>query len=325
MELHSGLTGAFPRSEELVRATRDLDRGRTSQAEVDALFQRAEGDVISLELRLGFDQVTGGYLRWSDLFRPFAESYGGFTVGPLTRWYQTNTFYRQPILHAPPERAPGAIARSLPPSAPGRAPGRAKAILPGPYTFARRLDNRSGETEHALVHRLGRLLAEEVAELRGNGYTLFQFQEPELVVHPPDGPRAESVLAGYRAIAQAAGTGAAVGIWTFFDDARAAWPLLSRLPVQAIGIDLSETDPESLEAPENRAAIGLGVIDPTTTLVEEAAEIARMARRVHLAWRPPAIWLGPGAPLDLLPWSSAERKLGVLPAACAALRGEAGA
>ena len=319
MQVHAGLTGPFPRSEALVRATRDLDRGRTGAAEVEALFARTESEVVDLELRLGLDQVSGGYLRWADLFRPFAESWGGFTVGPLTRWYETNTFYRQPILHAPPERAAGRIAQALPPTARSRAGERAKVILPGPYTFARRLDNRSGETDQALVHRLGRLLADEVGELRRAGYRLFQFQEPELVVRPPEGPAAEAVLAGYRAIAQAATDAAVVGVWTFFADAGAAWPLLSRLPVQAVGVDLAETDAESLTPPENHAAIGLGIIDPRTTLVEDPAEVARLVRRLDDRLRPPSVWIGPGAPLDLLPWESAQRKLQVLPQARAAL------
>ncbi|MGA8302118.1 MAG: hypothetical protein WB873_00235, partial [Thermoplasmata archaeon] len=115
MIVRTGLTGPFPRSEALVAATRDLDRGRVPAEQVEELYGRTEGEVVALERRLGFDTVTGGYLRWADLFRPFAETWEGFTVGPLTRWFETNTFYRQPILHAPPGRVAGAIAARLPP------------------------------------------------------------------------------------------------------------------------------------------------------------------------------------------------------------------
>src|SRR5215469_2487723 len=118
MIVHTSLTGPFPRSEALVTATRDLDRGRTSAEAVEELYQASEREVLELEQRLTLDVVTGGYLRWADLFRPFAETWRGFTVGPVTRWFETNTFYRQPILHAPPERVPGAIAARLPPPAP---------------------------------------------------------------------------------------------------------------------------------------------------------------------------------------------------------------
>lgn len=323
MDIRTSLTGPFPRSETLVAATRDLDRGRTTPDAVDALFQAAEEEVVALEERLELDTVTGGYLRWADLFRPFAETWSGATVGPVTRWFETNTFYRQPILHAPPERVAGAIAARLPAAPRRRAGPRAKAILPGPYTFTSLLDNRSGETTEGLIHRIGRLLAQEARELRGVGYAHFQFQEPSLVVDPPQGARAEAVVAAYQGIAEAAG-GAETTVWTFFGDAAPVQPLLGRLAVGTIGVDLSETEPEKLGPFAARRGLGLGIIDPRTTLVEEPGEVARVARQIASVVRPTALLLGPGAPLDLLPVEPAARKLHLLPAARQAMAQEGG-
>ncbi|HYK93935.1 MAG TPA: hypothetical protein VEY07_07845 [Thermoplasmata archaeon] len=318
MNVKTGLTGPFPRSEALVAATRDLDRGRTTPEAVEELYQTTEAEVVRLEERLKVDHVTGGFLRWADVFRPFAETWGGFTVGPVTRWFETNTFYRQPILHAPPERAAGAVAARLPPTVRAKHLPRAKVILPGPYTFTSLLDNRSGETPEGLVQRLGRLLGDELRELRALGYTTFQFQEPSLVVDPPKGARAEAVVEAYRRIADGADGGTTI-VWTFFGDAGPALPLLGRLPVGVVGVDLAETEPESLRPFPDRRALGLGVLDPRTTLVEEAPEVARVVRGIAERVKPSALWLGPGAPLDLLPWEPATRKLHLLPAAAQAL------
>ncbi|MGD0588228.1 MAG: hypothetical protein ABSA63_05475 [Thermoplasmata archaeon] len=317
MIVRAGLTGPFPRSEALVTATRDFDRGRTSADSLEALFARTEGEVVALEHRLGFDETTAGYLRWPDLFRPFAETWEEFTVGPLTRWLETNTFYRQPILLAPPGRTPGAIASRLPPPL-HDASAKARVLLPGPYSFAVMLDNRSGETESALIHRLGRLLGEEVKELRGRGFTTFLFSEPQLVVRPPEGPRAEAVVAGYRAVEAALNGGTSI-VWTYGADARPAFPLLDRLPVSAVGFDLAETEVDHLPAGPSRLGLGLGVIDPRTTLEEDPAEVARVVRAAHARRPAPTVWLGPGGPLDLLPWEPAVRKLHVLPAVRRAL------
>jgi 5-methyltetrahydropteroyltriglutamate--homocysteine methyltransferase len=317
MIVRTALTGPFPRSEALVAATRDLDRGRTTPEAVETLYRQGESEVDALEGRLGLDVRSGGYLRWADLFRPFAETWGGFTVGPITRYFETNTFYRQPILHSPPERAPGALRRRLPvPS--GVRPSQVKVTLPGPYTFAGLLDNRSGETRQALTHRLGRLLAEEVVELYGAGYRTFQFQEPLFVVAPPEGPLAEAAVASYRPIAQAAGEATTI-VWTYFADARGAFPLLGRLPVTVIGVDLAETEPSELPVPSQPRSIGLGCIDPRTTLRESPEDVARIVRETFARLRPPTIWLGPGAPPDLLPYEAATRKLELLPAARALL------
>jgi 5-methyltetrahydropteroyltriglutamate--homocysteine methyltransferase len=323
VQVETSLTGPFPRSERLVAATRDLDRGRTTAEEVEELYAATEREVRSLEERLGLAPATGGYLRWADLFRPFAEGWPGFTVGPVTRWFETNTFYRQPILHRPPDRKPGVVAAALP-GARGLGPAdRFKVVLPGPYTFAGLLDNRSGETPESVTQRLGRLLADEVRELQGVGYRTFQFQEPLLVTRPPKGATAESVVAAYRSLGEALG-GAVSLVWTFFGDAAPVFPLLDRLPVSGIGIDLSETDVGTLPARSERKRIGLGVLDPRTTLVEDPSEIAQLARQVVERYHPPGLWLGPGGPLDLLPWEPATRKLHVLPASRQLLLGGGG-
>jgi 5-methyltetrahydropteroyltriglutamate--homocysteine methyltransferase len=313
MDVHLALTGPFPRSEVLVAATRDGDRGRATAEAVEQRYAEAERDVVALEQRLGFDVTTGGSLRWADLFRPFAEGWRGFTVGPVTRWFETNTFYRQPILHAPPERVPGVVRAALP-NERLVPPAQAKVILPGPFTFAGLLDNRSGETREALTHRFGRLLAEEVTELRAAGYRTFQFQEPLLVVAPPTGPLAEAAVVAYRSLGTAA-EGATSIVWTYFGDAAPVQPLLARLHVGVVGIDLAETEPDRVHALPDHRGIGLGCVDPRTTLSEDPTEVARIARALQAEGKPRELWLGPGGPLDLLPTEAAARKLHVLPAA----------
>jgi len=190
--------------------------------------------------------------------------------------------------------------------------------LPGPYTFTLMLDNRAGETEPALIHRLGRLLGDEVKELRGRGFSMFLFSEPQLVVHPAEGPRAEAVVAGYRAIDTALSGGTSI-VWTYGADARGVFPLLDRLPVSVVGVDLADTEVDQIPAGPPQLGLGLGVVDPRTTLTEDPAEVARVVRAAQARRHAPSVWLGPGGPLDLLPWEPATRKLHVLPAVRAAL------
>ncbi len=306
MDVHVGLASAYPRSEALVKATRDLDRGRTTAEAVERLYRDGEATVAAEERRLAFESVTAGYLRDDDPFRRIARVWEGFAVGPLTRWLESNTFYRQPILLHPPSRRPGTYRASLPPPLLAE-PGRSRIVAPGPYTFAGLLDNRSGETGPALVHRLGRLLAEEVRELVAGGHRTFVFSEPWLVVRPPDGPAAAAVEEAYRSIAAAA-DGRNVLLWTYGADAGPVLPLLDRLPVTAVGVDLTETEVDDLPVPDRPRPLGLGVVDPRTTLVEAPAEIARIVRAAAARRRATAVWLGPGAPLDLLPTGPAQGK-----------------
>ena len=97
------------------------------------------------------------------------------------------------------------------------------------------------------------------------------------------------------------------------------FPLLDRLPVSVVGVDLDETEVDQIPAGPSHQGLGLGVVDPRTTLAEDPAEVARVVRAANARRRARGIWLGPGGPLGLLPWEPATRKLHVLPAVQRAL------
>ncbi len=307
-----GLTSSFPRSEALVSATRDLDRGRRGAEEVQALFDQETSRVIALEAKLGFSTVSGGDLQRQDLFRPFSDSTPGLEVGPLTRWFETNTFFRQPIVHAPPQWAPGAFARQLPLERllETRLPPR--VILPGPYTFVNLADNRTDLTPAELGRRWSELLALEVHDLAAHGVRAVQIQEPSLVVRPPSVDEEAWVRGIYDPLASALSEVDSL-LWTFFGDGAPILPLLASLPVDTVGVDLADTDPALLTDLPTGKGLGLGCLDSRTTLLEDPQEIARIVREVNARLQPSEILLGPGAPLELVPWGVAERKLGVLP------------
>src|SRR5919107_6084058 len=97
-EVRAYVPGIYARSEELVQATRDLDRGRTTK---EAVEEQREADMRSFldaqrEARL--DYLSDGLLNWQDVFRPFGEAARGLAAGPLTRLLNTNTFFRAPAV-----------------------------------------------------------------------------------------------------------------------------------------------------------------------------------------------------------------------------------
>src|ERR671935_1984876 len=96
MKLEAFAPGIYPRSEALVQATRDLDRGRTTQDAVDEQVERDLAELISEQQAAGLDLLSDGMLRWQDHFRPLLEAADGLETGALTRFLDTNTFYRAP-------------------------------------------------------------------------------------------------------------------------------------------------------------------------------------------------------------------------------------
>jgi len=95
------LPGIMPRSEELVRATRDFERGRIERRELEEA-RRTDAQGLR-RLQEGLPYVSPGMLAWGDLERPFAEIIPGCTVGGLARFFETNTFWR--TLELPPDAA----------------------------------------------------------------------------------------------------------------------------------------------------------------------------------------------------------------------------
>src|SRR5918994_477052 len=99
-EIRAYVPGIYARSEELVQATRDLDRGRTTE---EAAEEQRLADLrafIEAQREAGLDYFSDGLLNWQDIFRPFDESAEGLRPGPLTRFLNTNTFYRAPAVEA---------------------------------------------------------------------------------------------------------------------------------------------------------------------------------------------------------------------------------
>jgi hypothetical protein len=97
-EIKSYAPGIYARSETLVQATRDLDRGRTTEAAVQDQREADLRSFLDAQREAGLDYLSDGLLNWQDIFRPFDEAARGLEPGPLKRSLNTNTFYRAPVV-----------------------------------------------------------------------------------------------------------------------------------------------------------------------------------------------------------------------------------
>lgn len=95
--------GIYPRSERVVQATRDIERGRTTQEQVDQAFDSDSEEFLDLQRRAGLDFLSDGLLRWQDLFRPLVEGSEGMEAQVLVRWFDNNSFFRAPDLRGTPK------------------------------------------------------------------------------------------------------------------------------------------------------------------------------------------------------------------------------
>ena len=246
----------YPRSAALVQATRDLDRGRSTPESVEAQFGRDLGELVAGQQRAGLDLLADGMLRWQDLFRPLVEASEGLESGPLTRFLDTNTFYRAPLATGAEPR----LSRPLGEHFVAPLAGPRLVTLPSPYAFSRGTGlSPRALAEGVLRPQLEALDAELVVLVEP---FLAREERPDL-----DGlAEALAVLAG----------GPRLALQLTFGDAGPLLAGLQELPLDGIGIDFYATGLDAV--PEGFGKLLLaGVVDVRSSLLEDPNELARFA------------------------------------------------
>src|SRR5918992_3181417 len=98
--------GIYPRSEDVVQATRDVERGRTTSDRVDEAFRNDREAFLELQRRAGLDLLSDGLLRWQDLFRPLVDGSAGLEGRGVVLGVDKNSFFRAPDLRGRARPAP---------------------------------------------------------------------------------------------------------------------------------------------------------------------------------------------------------------------------
>jgi 5-methyltetrahydropteroyltriglutamate--homocysteine methyltransferase len=253
--------GIYPRSEALVQATRDLDRGRTTPEAVEEQVARDFEALVQVQEEAGLDLVADGMLTWHDLFRRLVEASAGLTARPLVRFLDTNTFYRGVLVDAEPR-----LQRPL--AAPELPPGRWLATLPSPYSFS-----RAAEREVSAEALAATVLAPQIEAYAEAQCALVVLSEPFLA-HEPSGLPA--LLAALAELPRAL----PLALQLPFGDAGPLLGELAEADLGGIGVDFYATSadavPEGLET-----TLLAGVVDARASALEDATELATFAERLR--------------------------------------------
>ena len=283
------LPGIYPRSEQLVQATRDLDRGRTSQEAVDEQVDRDLAELVSVQQQAGLDLLDDGMLRWQDLFRPLLEAGDGLETGALTRFLDTNTFYRAPhATTATPKLGAPLGERYI-----ASLPGPRLVTLPSPYA----LSQGTGVP--------ARTIAEDVLKP-----ALDAVDADLVILAEPFFGRAEDTAPGEleEPLAALAGGPKLALQLTFCDARRPLEQGLAELPVDAIGIDFYGTHLADVPKGFDKLLLA-GVIDARSSTLEDPRELASFADRLQNGREIEEIALVPNGDLQFVSERIAREKL----------------
>jgi len=152
--------GIYPRSEELIEAT------RKSTENLNSLFQSETEEYITAQKNANLGFVSDPLLRWDDIFRPFSNL-SSVTPTALNRIYEMNTFYRVLSFDGSDFTDGGNTVQSnLEPSL----PKNKTAAIPEPFTFAKLHTSNEFKRKEDFTINLAKMLRAEIDSLVESGF-----------------------------------------------------------------------------------------------------------------------------------------------------------
>jgi 5-methyltetrahydropteroyltriglutamate--homocysteine methyltransferase len=328
----STLTGIHSRSERTVRATRDFDRGRTSKDILDAAFESDSSDLVNLEIVSGITRISDGQLMWQDFIRPFSESIQGLRRGAdLSRWYDTNSFYRKPSvvgkLSMPKDATFLGTYENLSALKLVKSDKltKRKLSLPGPYTLASLVSDEFYDSKTELVNQFAKILKKILPALKELGFGAVQINEPSLVYRYGESAlkskkELKSFISAYED--NLSNPPVEITLQTYFGDCSKILKDLLRLDgITALGIDFTQTSLDTIEKVRfGEMALACGCVDGRNSLVEPAEWIADFSLEAIHTLKPNGIVVLPSSELKYLPRAYADEKVRAIGKACKILK-----
>ncbi len=312
--------GAYPKisdeHQDLRRALHRADRGELDDAGLAEVFDQTTRWAIGQMESVGVDVVNDGQIRWDDLLAPFARAWEGCERGPLERFYDNNTYFRQPVISGPISTDGRTLVGDFE-FARGVTRSQLKAAICGPLTFATlTAEDRQYRSLEDRTLAVADALAAEIRGLKAAGATLVDIEEPALAAHP------EHVHLERAAIERLARAGVPLALQPYFFPADPLLDALSTFPVAQIGVDVRSRDTRAIEGLRAvKQTVVLGVVDARNTRIESEREIGDLADAALRQVEVDRLWLAPTTGLEYLPHDVAIRKLGALVSAARALGG----
>lgn len=299
MDIITTVSGTHPRSEKLIKMTREFDKGIISYNEFEKTLLHDIKNFIRIQLKAELEIFSDGMLNWQDPMRPIIECVEGIIGGPYLRWFETNTFYRKPLvvnsLKIKKENVKKFFNLDLIPEEMEKI-----VILPGPYT----LSTLSNEKN---IESFAKILKNIIKLLENNYKNLFILLQEPCLVYKQHCPRKEQfpyLKKVYRQIYS--DNPQKYIIHTFFGNAKNVISLLHELECR-IGIDMTETSYSILKN-FKKSNMLLGILDSRNPIIEGPKRFNKLVEYIK-SLRIKNIGLCPNTDLRYIPRKLADKKI----------------
>jgi len=291
--------GIYPRSEELIEAT------RKNTENLDSLFQSETEEYISAQKNAILGFVSDPLLKWDDIFRPFSNL-SEVTPTALNRIYEMNTFYRVLSFDGFAFTDGGNTVKS---NLDSSLPKNKTVAIPEPFTFAELHTSNELKRKEDFVINLAKMLRVEINSLVESGFEVIQLLAPSIAYNKEvdfgvvsdalkiitDGLKAKTIL------------------HTYFGDVSTKIESLLDLPVSGLGFDITTTPASSIEKHSfSDKLLTLGVINSFNTAIEKPQECIKQVDEINAQTKPKESYVSNNFDLEYVPKEFAINKISVL-------------
>jgi len=291
--------GIYPRSEELIEAT------RKNTENLDSLSQKETDEYINAQKNANLGFVSDPLLKWDDIFRPFS-SLTSVNLSSLNRIYEMNTFYRILSFDGSDFTDGGNIVQS---NLDSSLPKNKTVAIPEPFTFAELHTSKKFKKKDDFIINLAKMLRAEIDSLVESGFEVIQLLAPSIAYNKEvdfglvsdglkiltDGLKAKTIL------------------HTYFGDVSTKIESLLDLPVSGLGFDITTTPVSSIEKHSfSNKSLTIGIINSFNTAIEKPQECIKQVDEINVNTKPKESYVSNNFDLEYVPKEFAMNKISVL-------------
>ena len=291
--------GIYPRSEELIEAT------RKNTENLPSLFQKETEEYITAQTNANLGFVSDPLLKWDDIYRPFSNL-ESVNLSSLNRIYEMNTFYRILSFDGSNFINGGNTVQS---NLDSSLPKNKTVAIPEPFTFADRHISKEFKTKEDFTINIAKMLRAEIDSLVADGFDIIQLLAPSIAYNKE--VDFGLISDGLKILTD--GLEAKTILHTYFGDVSAKIESLLDLPVSGLGFDVTKTSVSSIEKHSfSDKVLTVGIINSFNTAIEKPQECIKQIDEINAKTKPKESYVSNNFDLEYIPKEFAMNKISVL-------------
>ena len=293
--------GIYPRNEKLIESTRSYDKTLEKQ------FKKEKSRLLRIQLNNKLDYISDPLIDWDDNLRPFTDNLKGMERGPLTRYYENNTFYRQPIIKSKIGTTGNILKNSICFDL-FTSKSKVKIDILDPFTFYDLSANEFYRSEEEVVNAFAEIIKKELNSLKKD-VQLIQFNSPSLA-RIEEADRLNMVKKAMEKIVKGLDTKTCLNLWG--SDISNTLEEFQEFPVDIIGIDFTSSNIDKFDKIEMKKGLACGLIDAKNTKMEKSSDIIRELKNIKKTFNPESLSVITSWDFEFIPESFADKKLQIM-------------